>query len=332
MAIGSGLGGQVGYSTETTWGTRVAPAKFLRATSFNINRDPTRVQGEGIQAGTLGNYGAHYVETAESASASLAFDVQTSGLGPLLQAITGGTSTITQNATSAAWTQVHTLGDPMKSLTMQIGVPYRGGTVYAQEIQGAKVTSAEFACDVTDRLTCTVNLDGKKYDSAQTLATASYTASKPFHGKQMSVKAGTFGSEAAVSGVKSMSCTWTNALDAEDFTAGSAGLKSEQIRNGVTEISGSLSVDWLTTTKTAFEDLRVANTSTSLVFEWVGAIIASTYAETFRITLPGVFFNGDTPAVQSRDVVTVDYGFDWKYDGSNLPKIEYISADATTIG
>ena len=134
----------------------------------------------------------------------------------------------------------------------------------------------------------------------------------------MAVKTGTFGAEAAVSGVRSMSLSWNNAFDTEDYTAGSTGLKAEQIRNGTVGITGSLSVDWLTTSKTVFEDLRVANTSTSLVFKWTGALIASTYYYDLEICLPGVFFTGDSPSISGPDVPQVDYGFEWKYDGTNL--------------
>lgn len=332
MAIGSGLGSQVGFSTESTWGTRAAPTTFVRGTAYAANRAQNRVQGEGIQAGVIGNIGAHYVETTEAGEGSLSLDVQTVGMGPLLQALTGGTSTITQQGTSAAWLQTHTLGDAVKALTVQVGTPYRTGTVFCQELQGAKVTSAELSCSADSLLTGSFNFDAKKYDSSQTLATASYTSAAPFHGKQMSVKAGTFSSESALSGVRSVSVSWNNALDTEDYTAGSTGLKAEQIRNGVATITGSLSVDWLTTTKTALEDLRVANTSTSLVMKWTGAVIASTYYYDLEICLPGVFFTGDAPSIQGADVVTADYGFEWKYDGTNLPYIKYMSSTATAIG
>jgi len=332
MAIGSGLGSQVGFSTESTWGTRVAPAKFVRGTAYAANRAQNRVQGEGLQAGVIGNIGAHYVETTEAGEGSLSCDIQTSGFGPLFQALTGGTSTIVQQAATAAWLQTHTLGDPVKSLTVQVGTPYRTGTVFVQELQGAKVTSAELSCSADSILTGSFNFDAKKYDSSQTLATATYVSAKPFHGKQMAVKTGSYGAEAAVSGVRSVSLSWNNAFDTEDYTAGSTGLKAEQIRNGVVSITGSLTVDWLTTTKTAFEDLRVANTSTSLVLKWTGALIASTYYEDLEICLPGVFFTGDAPSINGADVVTADYGFEWKYDGTNLPYVKYMSTDATSIG
>ncbi len=332
MAIGSGLGSQVGFSTESTWGTRVAPAKFVRGTAYAANRAQNRVQGEGLQAGVIGNIGAHYVETTEAGEGSLSCDIQTSGFGPLFQALTGGTSTIVQQAATAAWLQTHTLGDPVKSLTVQVGTPYRTGTVFVQELQGAKVTSAELSCSADSILTGSFNFDAKKYDSSQTLATATYVSAKPFHGKQMAVKTGSYGAEVAVSGVRSVSLSWNNAFDTEDYTAGSTGLKAEQIRNGVVSITGSLTVDWLTTTKTAFEDLRVANTSTSLVLKWTGALIAGSYYEDLEICLPGVFFTGDAPSISGADVVTADYGFEWKYDGTNLPYIKYMSTDATSIG
>ena len=333
MAIGSGLGSQVGFSTESVWGTRVAPAKFVRATAYAANRPSNRVQGEGIQAGVLGALGAHYVETTEAGEGSLSLDVQTTGMGALFQALTGGTSTITQQGTSTAWLQTHTLGDPAKSLTVQIGVPYRTGTpVYCEELTGAKVVSAEFSCSADSILTGSFNFDAKKWDNSQTLATASYVAAKPFHGKQMAVKTGAFNSEAAVSGVRSVSLSWTNAFDTEDYTAGATGLKAEQIRNGVVAITGSLTVDWLTTSKTAFEDLRIANTATSLVLKWTGAVIEGTNYEDLEITLPGVYFTGDSPAISGADVPSVDYGFEWKYDGTNLPRIKYVSIDATAIG
>lgn len=331
MAIGSGLGSQVGFITESTWGTRVAPTTFVRGTAYAANRAQNRVQGEGLQAGVIGNIGAHYVETTEAGEGSLSLDVQTAGMGPLFQALTGGTSTCTQQGTSVAYLQTHTLGDPAKSLTVQVGTPYRGGTVYCQELSGAKVTSAELSCSADSILTGSFNFDAKKYDTSQSLASASYVSATPFHGKQMSVKAGTFSSESALSGVRSVSLSWNNSFDTEDYTAGSSGLKAEQIRNGVVGITGSLTVDWLTTTKTALEDLRVANTSTSLVLKWTGALIASTYYYDLEICLPGVFFTGDAPSISGADVVTADYGFEWKYDGTNLPYIKYMST-ATAVG
>lgn len=331
MAVGSGLGSQIGFSTESTWGTRVVPSKFLRARSATLTREANRVQGEGIQSGVLGQLGAHYVETTEAGTGSISFDVPPVGIGQLLQAIMGGTSTIAQQAATVAWLQTHTLGDPVKSLTVQAGVPYRGGTVYCEELTGAKVASAEFSCEVGGILGCTLNLDAKKWDNTQSLAAASYVAQPAlplFTGKHLVVKTGVFGSEAAVSGmVRSVNFTITNPMDTEDYTAGSTGQKSEQVRNGAVTISGTISVDWTTGAKTTFEDLANANTATSLVLSWTGPIIASTHAWDLTFKLPGVFFNSSNPGIAGPDVATVDYGFDWKYDGTNVPVATLMSTD-----
>lgn len=331
MAVGSGLGAQFGFSTESTWGTRVAPTKFLRAKSFNLNREAQRQQGEGLQSGVLQSIGAHYVETTEAGTGSVAFDVPPVGIGQLLQAIMGGTSTSAVQAATSAYLQTHTLADPLKSLTVQIGVPYRGGTVYCEELTGAKVTSAEFSCEVGGILGCTLNFDAKKWDNTQTLASASYLAQPAlpvFHGKHLVVKTGAFGSESAVTGmVRSVNLTITNPMDTEDYTAGSTGLKAEQVRNGQVAISGGITVDWVTGAKTAFEDLATANTSTSLVLAWTGPMIASTYAWELAFKLPGTFFTNSSPAVSGPDVTTVEYSFESKSDGTNVPACTLMTTD-----
>ena len=75
MAIGSGMGSSFGFSAETTYGTRVAPAKFVKHRSAAINRVPNRVQGEGIITGSFGPNLDHYVETYHAATGTVAIDV-----------------------------------------------------------------------------------------------------------------------------------------------------------------------------------------------------------------------------------------------------------------
>lgn len=332
MAVGSGLGSQLGFSAESTWGTRVAPTKFLRMKTANLNRTENRQQGEGLQSGVLGALGAHHVETTEAGTGAFSFDVTPIGIGLLLQALTGGTSTCVQQAATSAWLQTHTLAGDLKSLTLQAGVPYRGGTVYCEELTGAKVSSAEFSCSADGILGATFNVDAKKWDNSQTLAAASYAAQPAlpvFAGKHMAVKLGTFGAEATVGGVRSMNLTWTNPMDTEDYTAGSTGLKAEQIRNGLVTIGGTASVDWITGTKTAFEDPRVANTQPAMVWEFVGPIIAATHAWTLRFTIPGIIITGDSPGIGGPGEITVDYGWEWRYDGTNQPIVTVMSTDTT---
>ena len=331
MSIGSGLASSFSVSAETTYGTRVAPARSFRHKSGSINRTQERVQGAGIQAGSMGAYLSHYVETVNGAEGTVAIDVPQTKFGLLVQALMGTTVTPVV-ITTLAYTQTHTLADNLgKSLTGQIGVPFRGGTIGVQEGTGLIVTGAEFSCGVKEILSCNLKLDGKKFDSAQSLAAPSYATSALFHGGQMALKLGTYNSEASVTDmVRSVSMNIERPQDTDDYTAGNSGLKSVPVLNDFTKITGSVLVDWTTASKTAFADRVQANTSCSLVWEFVSttAIETSNYP-TIRFTLPSVVWSGDMQGADGVDALKSTWNYEWKYDGTNLPVITIISTDAT---
>lgn len=330
MGIGSGMGSSFGFSAETTWGTRVAPAKFVKHRSASINRVANRPQGEGIITGSFGPNLDHYVETYAAATGTVAIDVPYSKMGVLLNTLMGGTVTPTQQGASAAYLQTHVLADTYgKSITGQVGVPYRDGTVKCHEFTGGKITSAEFSCAMDGLLQANLQIDGKKFDDSQTLATVSHTAGiKAFHGGQMAFKIGTYNSEAAIS-VKDVSCTIERPHDTEDYTTNASNFKNQQVLNGPAQISGSVTVDWTLADGKALQDLVVANTSNSVVMEWVGATaIASTYYPTFRITLPSVTWDGDIQGADGPQELSSKFDFTWRDDSSgNLPTITYMSTD-----
>lgn len=330
MAIGSGLGSSFGVSAESTYGTYVAPTKFIRHKTASVQKSATRVQGEGIQAGIPADIGAQFVETVTGGTGTVAFDVQSKNMGLILQALMGTSVTPSQIGTSGAYTQTHTLADPFgKSLTVQVGIPQRGGTVTPATLKGAKVAKMDLNCAVDSVLSASVDFDAQAYENSTALATVSYTSSvNVFHGAQMTVKVGTYNSEAAVSGIRSVSCSIDRAMDTSAYYAGATvpGTKSEPVLNAITGISGSFDIDFLDTVMHA----RVRdNTSTSLVLEWVGPLIAGSSYETFRVTIPSIYFESpESFGIEGRDVVGATFNWTWKYDGTNLPKIEVISAES----
>ena len=332
MAIGSGMGSSFGIAVQTaSYTTRVAPDTFFVANSYSINRTQNRVQGEGILGGNFGDLLDHYVETINGAEATVSFDVQSKKMGKFLNVLMGGTVTATQISTSGAYTQAHTMADPLgKSLTMQVSAPYRSGTAATHEITGAKVESAEFSCGVKEILSCNAKFDAKAFSTTQSLAAPSYATNAVFNGSQATLKLGVFSSEAAVSGVRNVTCTIERAMDTDDYTYAASGNKSEPVLNGVTKISGAVTVDWTTANKTAFQDRVENNTSCSLIWEFVSttAIGGSAYP-TFRIAVPSVIWTGDMQGVDGRDVLQSTFNYEWKYDGTNLPVVTYISADTT---
>jgi hypothetical protein len=330
MAVGSGLGAQLGCKAESTFGTYAAPDRFLVGwLKGNPKFTPNRVQGGGLYAGEAAERGDRYLETTRQASGTITFEVSRKQAGIILAHLLGSSTSPVQQSATTAYLQTHTVAADQlgKSLTIQVGVPQTDGTVKPYTFLGSKIQKATFTCGVDDILTCDVDVDCRDLTEAQTLVAASFpTGAAPFQFKEMNVKLGTFASEASVTSVRKVTLTIERPLKADRFYAGNSGLKSEQITSGPVKITGSLDVDFAD--KTLFVDRFVANTSTSMVLEWVGPIIASTFAYTMRFKLPQTFFTGDTPGVDGPDVVGQSIPFECKYDGTNGAVIaEYMSTD-----
>lgn len=328
MAIGSGLGSQLGFSAESTYGTFVAPTKFTRASAYMVERTSSRQQGSGISTGQFGPLASQYVETTSGAAASLSFDVQNRGLGVLLNTLMGGTVTPAIQGAGPAYLAAFPIADTLgKSCTVQVGVPNRAGTVTAHSLSGGKVVSADFSCAVDGILVASLEVDGKTFSKAEALATAAYTSTAVFNGSQMTLKMGTYASEAAVSGVRAVSVKINRPHDTGDYTAGNAGAKSVPVLNGWTDIVATVEADYLGTTQ--FQDFAHGTTATSFVWEFTGALLNASYYDTFRITLPSVTVEPGTQGVSGPGELTNTWTMTWRYDGTNLPKIETISADTT---
>ncbi|MEU8316703.1 MULTISPECIES: phage tail tube protein [Actinomycetes] len=327
MAIGSGLGAQLGIAAESVYGTFVAPARFVEFTKESVVLKKTTAQSAGIAAGRLLPLSARRVVTQRQASGSLDTEVTNRGMGLLLQTLMGTTVTPVQQATSTAYLQTHTLADTAgKSLTIQKGVPLTTGVVTDKTFLGCKIVSAEFSCEVGGMLQASWEIDARDCDEAQTLAAASYPEMSPFHFGQMSVKTGAFGSEASRSGIRKVSVKIERPSAVERFYAGASGLKAEPITNDQIKITGSVEMDYV---DTILDDLHTSDGATSFVLDFTGPIIASTYAERFTIKLPAIRFDDAPPTVDGFDVIKPTLNFTGLYDGTNQPVIEYMSTDVT---
>ncbi len=327
MAIGSGLGAQLGIAAESSYGTFVAPAKFLEFTKESLAPKKTTATSAGIAANRLLALASRRVVTRREASGSIDMEVTNKGMGVILQTLMGTTVTPVQQGATAAYLQTHTLASVAgKSLTIQKGVPLTSGTVTDKTFVGCKITSGEFSCGTGEMLTSTFEVDGKDCDEGQTLAAASYSNMSPFHFGQMALKTGGFGAETALDGIRKVSCKIERPQDVERYYANQSALKKEPIENDQVKISGSLESDYVATT---LDDLHTSDGTTSLVWEFVGPLIASTFFETFRITLPAIKLDEGPPVVDGFGVIKPTFNYTGLYDGTNMPKIEYISTDVT---
>lgn len=328
MAIGSGLGSSIGLAPETTYGTYVAPTKFIEG-MCQLNRDISTYQGGGMAAGQTVQRGSRRKVASERVSGSLDVGVQSLGMGNLLSGLMGSSVISTPAGGTTTRLQTHTLADTFgKKYTIQAGVPQVNGTVVPYSFLGGQITGAEFSCETGGGLTAKFNLAAQKATTAQTLAAPTYPNANDFHFAIASLKLGTLGAETLVDGVKSVSVQIERPLHGGGPYMGGGGFRSQGVQNDWTKISGSISADFLD--KTQFADRFLNDQSCSLVWEFVGPTIESTLKETFRIRIPLIFFEGDLPSASGPDVVSTTFKFTGLFDGTNSAvTIEYQNTETT---
>lgn len=326
MGIGSGLGSSFGMSPEVTYGTYVAPARFLEGTA-NLTKRKTIHQGGGMAAGRLVRPGGRRYVVGRGAGGTLATAVYSKGMGLLLNGLMGGTVAPVQQGATAAYLQTHALGDPYgKHFTMQAAVPDLGGTPHPYTFLGCQIGSAEFSCQTGGNLTASWAVEARDVSEGQTLAAPSYPVCDEFHFAQASLLLGDYDSETLVDGITSVSLTISRPMHAGGPYMGNGGLRSQGVLNDWSPISGTIQADFAS--KAALADRFASDDPVSLVWEFVGPEIAPGYNETFRIRVPQIFLDGDTPTVGGPDVVSTSFPFVGQHDGTHAAAtIEYTSTD-----
>ncbi len=329
MALRTGLGSSLGVAQEASYGTYLPPSKFFEFNAEDMKLNKNTIQGGGMAAGRYAQLGSRRVLTSQMAAGSVTLEVPNKGFGVWLANALGSSAVPVQQGATAAYLQTHVLGDNFgKSLTVQMGVPdLLTGTSNPYSFLGGKITDIEFSCAVQEIATAKVSLDFKQVVENQTLAAPSYlTGMSPFHGGQMSVRLGTFGAETVATGIKKATVKLSRAQKTDRIYAGAAGLKAEPVMNNWFNVSGTIEADYMD--KTTFADRVASDAPTSLVVEFIGPVIAGGFAQTFRIRVPMVFFESDTPVVAGPDVVSGAFAFTGEVDGTNpFVTAEYLSTD-----
>jgi len=285
-------------------------------------------QGGGMAAGRLMQPGSRRVMITAAGGGQFNSSVMSVRMGHLLNGLMGGTVTPVQQGGTLAYLQTHALADTIgKMYTMQSGIPDMGGTVRPYTFLGSQIDSCEFSCEINGSLTSSWQVSSRQVVESETLAAPSYPSSNEFHFGQATLKLGTFASEALVDAVRKVSVKIERGKHDGGPYMGNAGLRSQGILNAWTKISGTVDADF--GTKADFADRFAADTSTSFVWEFTGPLIDTGHNQQFKLTLPQIFFDTDTPTAESPDVVKTSFNFSAQFDGTNQPVILYKSADVT---
>lgn len=325
MAIGSGIGAQLGITSETTFNTAVTVDHFLEFNSENLALVKKVSVGSGLRAGgKLPRINRRVITTSE-VKGDIVLDVPSRGMGLLLSKAMG-TAPSPVTVTTGVYSYTFTLGDLYgKSMTVQVGVPQYGGTVTPKTITGAKVMSWELSVASAGLLVGKFTLDGAAMTTGVSLAVASFSnfaTTNLFNFSQGSITID--GTTAA--NIRDFTLTVDNAIKADRYVLNATGIKSEQIIQGFRKISGKMSAEF---SDTVLLTHFLADSSAAIVLTFTGAVIANGAKELLTITIPAVKFNTDTPNVAGPGVIDLAMDFDGYDDGTDEPlTILYQTADA----
>jgi hypothetical protein len=331
-------------------------------------RGPSSGSGGGPGAGIgLFERASRRVIGSWEAAGGINLDIPFSGLGLYLEHMmgaftpgtVGGTNNplVVQQAATTAYLQTYAPGSLAgKSFCMQVGKPDATGTIQPFTYVGCKFTDWEVIFDLDQFAKLQLSIDAwqeltpdnpQGTVAGQALSSAVYTASQQFfHFRQgLIFNSGTLGTAAGVTTLSTPvaaarvfkgNIKVTHPLDiARQFMAGTggvggsgvAGVKGEQLENNFRQITGSLDVEWFS--RTAYYNIAAADTGFPLWLEFVGPIIASTYAYTFAILIPNCHINSPfTPTAASAGVLRHTLpivGLDDEVN--NQIQIQYMSTD-----
>ena len=327
MAIRSGLAAQLGAVAEDTWGVYKAPTSFIEFTEESLALAIERIESPGLRANNRVLRTDRWAAGQKRVEGTVSFEAPSKGLGLWLKHALGSSSITTPSGATNARLHTHTLGDPYGlGLTVQVGRPDSGGTVRPFSYVGCKIDQLTLSNSVDEFLVVECEIVGEDETTSESLASASYpTGVQLFNWTQGVISIG--GSSVGV--VTDFNVTVANNHKSDRYFLGAA-LMSEPIIAGMTEVTGSMTVEFDSLTN---YNRFVNGTIAAVTARWTAATaIESTFFPYVEVSLPDVRFDGTTPAVAGPDVVTIELPFKALYDGTDQPiTITTQTADTTSV-
>lgn len=274
------MAGQVGWKSETTFGTAVTPDVFMPVRSASLSIDEGYIRSEAIRASrftqTPARLGARVI------SGDVEMELPNTSIAALLKHLFGSVATTGVGPYTHTFTPGSALG---KSLTLQVGVEDAGGTVRPFTASGAKPGDWSISCNVGELAMLSFDWTSKDIVTATALATASYSASlAPFTFVEGSVTV----DGSPVASARSVTLSATKNLKTDRHVLGSRTIR-EQLNEGRYEFTTEIGADFDDLTLFA---LQVAGTQ-------VGSVLTfSNGTESLTITSSGQI-EGDAPSLST---------------------------------
>jgi hypothetical protein len=360
VSIGSGLGGFAAIAANSTYGsTFITPTRTIGFKSGKMTWDPHPIQGGPyLRGGKIVDMGSARELIWLDAKGTFTGDVWDVGHALLAATAIGTTDQLVQIGSSGAYalsngtagtttaTVYVPLGIPDVNNTstsgccfdLQIGAPTADATIHPYNFHSTMITKAEWTFERAGLVTYSYDLDSCYVETSTSLITPSYaTGPIPFttvvaaSGTTSAFKAGTYGSEVAVDGVRKATFTLERKMDTARIYLGNQ-YKDVPISTDVAKITVALEADFTTAANTALFAQFLTGTAISIVAQAVTTQVATGgQYRTFALCAPNCFLdtggepNPDGPAI-IKNTLTFSGTLDTSYDLNGLGLI-FVTAD-----
>lgn len=317
MAASRGRSSQFGIGEEVTYGTAVAPTRFLPYLTEGLENKAERTESESLRAdaGYIDADGT-WVEGKSDVSGPISLEVPTKGLGVLLLHALGA---VTTTNSGSVYTHEFTLGSLAgKGLTLEVGWS-DGVTPYAKKAAGCKVGSWEISAEVGKPVSASFGFVGSGWSVAAAKAVPSYASGSV----ALSWASASLTLGASSRRFESVKFAGDNALDADDFALGSLN-RAEPVdakRQVTGEASGNFT-DW--TDYQRFLDGTMATLEMTATGPEI--VPGSPYS---LIVSANVRTDGDAPQIGGPGRIAQPLKFKVLQGASLGLKIKYITTDTT---
>lgn len=329
--VAVGLNSYFGCAEESTYGTGLTPDRFYPIESEGVELKKQSINSKSMIPGKFAQLLDRRVVTKTWGEGDLNMEVTTSGMGRMFKHALGNV-TVTRQGSTAAYLQTFTVGTVLgKGLSSQkVLRDPASNVVKTLTLYGTKVNTIEFKNSVGDMLECALNLIGRQMLDSVSPATPSYSANGLFSFQQGALTLG----GSTLGTVKNFDVKLDNKLKTDRDYIGSGGLMAEPVDNAdFKEVSGGLGVDFVSgdAVYAAYRD----DTDLALVITYTGPVIVTTPSvinSYFKITVPNLKLDGDTPKIGGPDEISLDAKFSagvLSGTGDALMQIDYMSLDVT---
>lgn len=322
--MASGFDARVAVSTaEVTYGTRVAPSRFMPLTAEDLGFTVNRYTSPAIGTGA---WGRPSIVTTKVGSGSLSGDVPTVGFGFLLNYLNGNTNTPVQDGATTSYTTTFTLDTlGSKSFTVQVqNPPVSSATLVPHDMLGCMAQGVTFNWAAAGVLSYSMPVVYQNLDTAQTLV--SYVAPAAYDLLSFTGGSITIGGVLETNIIGDGSIEIGFPLRDDAYTLGSGGLIAQPVLADKPTASGSFTADFNSNDNL---NRTLNNTSADVVMKFEGATISGAFKYTLQVTLPDCVFTTGRATVGGPGPLQQTVNFQAASSTADVPSILYRSTGST---